>query len=241
MRKNSPTFFRHKGAAIAFFVLMLAALSVGVYLGIGLLTRYDYTPLIPEDAPLRVKLAEDAFVRPTPRITPAPSLTPTPLPTPKPTPAPTALALEFYSLENKRMVMPEKADAPGEAALTNLYVSQADDSKAVMLNGYAFLDGCDAEQSTIYVIVSAGPIRRFYEANVLPGSTGIPHAAARGQNLERADFRCVFSVRAYEDGVYDFSLLVVNRKTRKQVTQGLFETDAHYRITVKGNTVLEAG
>ena len=49
-RRKSPPSFKRKGTAIGFFVVALAILVVGVYLGIGMLTRYDYEDVLPEDA-----------------------------------------------------------------------------------------------------------------------------------------------------------------------------------------------
>ncbi|MEA4898725.1 hypothetical protein ACH6CV_00670 [Bacillota bacterium Meth-B3] len=235
--------FKRKGAAVAFFVLALAALVVATYVGIGMLTRYDYTDVLPEDAPLRARFPEDgdySIPEPTPR--PAPVVTPTPLPTRMPPPASTPMPLSMYSVQNARMMMPKDASAAGEGQLTSIQVSEADGQRSVVVTGWAFLDGFDAQHSRIYLVTSprSSSGQRFYEAQVLPGSSGVQHPPERGENLERADFRAVFSVRAYEDGPYKLGMLVVNRDGREAVN-GYFEAGAGCQLTVKAGAVAGVG
>lgn len=241
-RRKSPPSFKHKGAAIGFFVIALAILVVGVYIGIGMLTRFDYTEVLPEDAVLRAKFAVEGYVAPTSQPTPAPVVTPTPLPTPMPTPQATPLPLQLYSMQNTRMVMPQNADLPGEAQLTSLKVSAGDGNSSVLVTGWAFLEGYDAQQSTIYLVVStkAGSVHRFYQAAKLPGSSGVTHDPAKGQNLERADFQAAFKVGTYEEGPYRLGALVVNRAGRTAV-EGYFRFDDEDQFYVKSNTVVSVG
>ncbi len=243
-RRTSPTFFRRKGAAIACFVLCLAALVVGTYVGIGMLTRFDYGEALPEDAPLRARFPEDDnYLLPKITPSPVPAVTPKPLPTPIPWPVSTPVPLSLYSVQQTRMVMPKDANAPGEGVLTSIKVSEADSMRTITVTGWGFLDGCDASGSSVYLVVSpkssAGD--RFYEAAILPGSTAVQHDASRGTNLERADFRAVFSVRAYADGPYVMGVLVVNKAGKNQVTKGYFEADSQYQFDVKGNAVIGVG
>lgn len=242
-RRRSPTFFRRKGTAIGVTLILFAALIVGVYTGIGFLTRYDFAGVLPEDAELRATFSEEGYIPVTPPPTPVPVVTPTPLPTPMPTPALTPIPLDYFSSQDTRMVMPGNATAPGEASITDIFVSEADGNRAVRVTGWAYLDGCDAEQSTIYLVTSSlgESVRRFYKAAILPGSTGIQHDSSRGQNLERADFRAVFNVRIYEEGPYKLGLLVVNQPNRKTVTRGYFDLDDAYQFYVKSNAVTSVG
>ncbi len=242
-RRKSPTSFKRKGTAIGFFVVALAILVVGVYLGLGMLTRYDYEGTLPEDAELRANFAVDSYLPATPEPTPAPQATATPLPTPMPTPQATPLPLQLYSLQNTRMVMPQDATAAGEGEITSLKVSAGDDNRSVLVEGWAFLEGCDAEQSTIYLVVSteAGTINRFYQVSVQPGASGVTHDPSKGQNLERADFRAAFKVGTYEEGVYRLGLLVTNRQNRGRLSQGYFPMGSQYHFYVKSNAVVSVG
>lgn len=242
-KRTSPTFFKSRAASIACFVLAIALLTLVVYLGVGMLTRFDYDDAIPEDAELRVNLLDDDYVAPTPEPTPTPAPVRALLPTPAPAPSPTPLPLSVYCLQNTRLVMPRKTDAPIQAGMTSLYVSKSDDSKSVVITGYAFLEGYDAEKSKIYLVISgkSAAVRRFYEVTLLPGSTGIHHDPALGQNLDRADFRAAFSVRAYEDGPYRVGVLVVNTVNRKQTSAGYADFPGNAEFTVKSNAVVDAG
>ena len=243
-RRHSPTFFRRKGAAVAFFVICVVGLLLLAFVGYGLLTRYNYDEVLPEDAVLRAKFPVDDNYLPVPATpTPVPVVTPVPLPTPQPTPQPTPIPLQMYSLQNTRMVMPKNAVAPGEAYLTSMRVSAADQDKSVIVTGYAYLRGLDAEDSTVYLVVSSktGTVHRFYQADILPGSTGIHHEAALGKNLERADFRAVFHVRTYEEGPYRLGALVVNRIGKKAPVEGYFDLNTEYQFSVRRNTVISVG
>ena len=106
-----------------------------------------------------------------------------------------------------------------------------------------FLEGCDAEQSTIYLVVSteAGTINRFYQVSVQPGASGVTHDPSKGQNLERADFRAAFKVGTYEEGVYRLGLLVTNRQNRGRLSQGYFPMGSQYHFYVKSNAVVSVG
>lgn len=243
-KRYSPTSFKSKGGAIAFFVVALALLIVVTFVGIGMLTRYDYSDMIPEDAPLRANFPDDNdYQLPLITPTPMPEVTPTPLPTPMPTPASTPIPLTLYSQVNKRMMMPKDASAPGEGEITSLNVSVADESRTVVVTGWAFLNDCDAQQSDIYLVVSphVGEGHRFYAATVLPGSSGVQHAATGATNLERADFRAVFSVSTYDEGPYKLGLLVVNESDRRNVLRGYFDTDPRYSFNVKRKAVTSVG
>ncbi|MEG2624442.1 MAG: hypothetical protein RSC06_16250, partial [Clostridia bacterium] len=201
-KRQSPAQFRHKGAAIAWFVIALSVLVVGTYLAISMLARYDYEQMLPEDAKLRVTLPEEGYVPATPTPTPVPVVTPRPLPTPMPTPNATPLPLDWLSSHDTRMVMPRDTSAKGEAGFTGMSTSDGDENQVMLVTGWAFLDGFDAQKANVYLVVSAksGSISKFYEVDVLPGSTGIVHDASRGTNLERADFRAAFNVSTYEEG-----------------------------------------
>ena len=243
-RRHSPTFFKRKGAAVSFFVICMVLLFVAGFVCFGLLTRYNYDAALPEDAVLRAKFPADDNYLPVPSTpTPIPVVTPVPLPTPQPTPQPTPIPLQLYSVQNTRMVMPQDANAPGEAYLTGMHVSEADQNKSVLVTGYAFLRGLDAEDSTVYLVVSSksGTVHRFYQADILPGSTGIHHAPSLGENLERADFRAVFHVRTYEEGPYRLGALVVNKVGKKPAVQGYFDLNTEYQFSVRRNTVLSVG
>ena len=166
-----------------------------------------------------------------------------PLPTPMPTPQATPLPLQLYSLQNTRMVMPQDATAAGEAEITSLKVSAGDDNRSVVVQGWAFLEGCDAEKSTIYLVVSteSGTINRFYQVSVQPGSSGVTHDPSKGQNLERADFRAAFKVGTYEEGVYKLGLLVSNQQGKGKALQGYFSMGGQYQFYVKSNAVASVG
>lgn len=245
-RKTSPGFFRNRGTAVAFFVIAAAVLAVGLYYLFGMLTRYDYTQMIPEDAQLRVTLIDENYEAPTPKPTPEPTATPvpgyTPLPTPAPTPQPTPLPIEYYSRQETQMLMPNDVSAAGEAVIQEIKVSSADASRAVWLTGWAYLNNLDAEMSSIYVVISprGGSVgRRFYLATVLPGGSGVMHDRDAGENLDRADFRCVFDVSTYEEGPYRLGILVVNRTGRHSKASGWFDLDSQYQIYVKSGAVVE--
>ena len=221
-RKTSPGFFRNRGTAVAFFVIAAAVLAVGLYYLFGMLTRYDYTQMIPEDAQLRVTLIDENYEAPTPQ--------PTPLP------------IEYYSRQETQMLMPNDVSAAGEAVIQEIKVSSADASRAVWLTGWAYLNNLDAEMSSIYVVISprGGSVgRRFYLATVLPGGSGVMHDRDAGENLDRADFRCVFDVSTYEEGPYRLGILVVNRTGRHSKASGWFDLDSQYQIYVKSEAVVE--
>lgn len=247
-RRKSPAMFRRRGASIAFFVIMLSILIVGLYLAYGLLTRVDYETFLPEDARLRITLIQKGEATAAPDLAPTPvpatsaTAIATPLPTPMPTPASTPLPIEYFSLENTKMLMPSDVSAKGEAVIRSIRVSTADASRAVILTGWAFLEGYDAQGSQVYLVVSpknASTGKRFYAVSCLPGSSGVVHDASRGENLDRADFRAVFDVSTYEEGPYKLGLLVVQTISRKETVNGYFALDDRYQFSVKSGKVTQ--
>jgi hypothetical protein len=142
------------------------------------------------------------------------------------------------------MLMPEKADHRGEAEITELNVSAGDKNGSILVRGWAFLEGCDAMESTVYLVVSAkaGAVHRFYVADIKPGASGVTHDPAKGQNLERADFQAAFKVNTYEEGPYRLGILVENReKGKRQAVQGYFTLGNRHQFQVKNNAVVGVG
>ncbi|MDO4548126.1 MAG: hypothetical protein Q4D04_08515, partial [Clostridia bacterium] len=176
--------------------------------------------------------------------TPTPVPTPTPLPTPRPTPTGTPIPLEMYSTQVMNLLMPADTSAAGVAEVQYMSVSSADSDQSVILGGWAYLYDYDAEQSTIYLVVSSrsGSVNRFYETVKQPGFAGVIHEGP-GTNLERADFRAAFSVKTYEEGAYKLGALVEQPVpgTRNQKVYGYYEFGAQYDIYVRGNKVIQVG
>lgn len=154
---------------------------------------------------------------PTPTVepTPVPTPTPEPTPTPTPTPEPTKIASKALSALRKSGFKVPEPTTGAEAAVTNVYISEPNDNKYVQVQGYGYIDeeSFDASKCTIFLIVTNRETGRqiAYKGASRAGASGVDHAGAKCQNVEKADFDVILSVNQYDDGYYDLGLVLYYR------------------------------
>ena len=206
--RRSPVQFRSRITSVLVFLLCIALLGGGVYLGYQALS-FDYSGYLPLDATARPFIPDGGFkvsatlqpfdveeyVEPT--MTPGPTLQPTRIP------------MDLYAPRDTKVMM-TGTDNLGLCALTSCKPSAADQNKVMMVRGWGYIKNTDAAQSVIYLAVSTknGDDHRFYRVIRQSGSTGIQHDPATGRNLDQADFAAAFGVDTYIDGAYKLGLLI---------------------------------
>ena len=148
-----------------------------------------------------------ATASPTPN---GPTAVPTPAPTPVPTSIPSGLIAAGRGIDAGDMPS-TPIDDTVRAALTNFYVSPADDYHVVEIEGYAYLEHefYDGDNSSVYLIVRnpAGELAA-YLTTAEEGVSGVEHQGI-GQNLGLADFRVYIDVSNYPDGTYTLGTLLM--------------------------------
>lgn len=211
--RRSPPQYRSAGTAIIWFVVCLIALIVGALLFYYFVVDFDYQSFVDPNDASQAFLPPDGYQPqdyPELAIDPDASPTPHPMRAPQPTPVP----VDSYAILDRRMMLPDSYDTViGD--LTECRISTPDDNHVLVLRGYGYMEGRDAFDAQIYMVVSANysDSHRFYQVKTESGSTGLLHDATTGRNLDQSDF--VVNIRVddtYQEGEYRLGLLVINRE-----------------------------
>ena len=155
-----------------------------------------------------------AIPTPTPTPEPTPILTPTPEPTPTPTPTPEPTKIPSGKLSKLRRSGFNVPSPSTNATLgvTNLYISEPNNSAYVQVQGYAYIDEAsyDASTAQIFLIVTQEDSGKqiAYKAAMTPGISGDAHIGAQCKNPSNADFDVVLSVSKFKDGQYDLGVVL---------------------------------
>lgn len=149
---------------------------------------------------------------PTPEPTPVPTPTPEPTPTPTPTPEPTKIASKNLAKARTKGFNVPSPSTNAVIGLTNLYVSEPNNSTYVQIGGYGYIDEASFDGSTaqIYLIVTQKESGKqvAYKANMRSGSSGVNHDSAQCKNAADTDFDVIFNVSKYPDGTYDLGIVL---------------------------------
>lgn len=160
--------------------------------------------------------ADDATNVPDAQTSAVPTIEPTAEPTEEPTPEPTATPIPAEAL-SLPMEVPisglypqcDMALRDSEGALKTgireLSLFDAASQSVVQLRAYAYIEGADAANSTIYVTVmdiNSGETAAVYQAQPASAEADLAFEAASGINLEQAFFKVNLDASALPDGTF---------------------------------------
>ena len=164
---------------------------------------------LPEEEELPAVVEATATPTQAPTPTPEPTAAPTDAPTPEPTALPAGKAAKPMQ---KVPDLPTAVSENGAIGITDCYVSQADDSKLMVLTGYGYVDEetFDADGAKSWLVISqvATGQKLAYELTKAPGVTGLSHAAAVCQNVASSDFEIYLDVSQYPEGIYSLAMVI---------------------------------
>jgi len=219
MKQNGErrsVFRKGKGRAFLRFLLGELLLFALVSVGYLFLLQGDISSLIPKPS---ASDAASVTASPVPSATPAPEATAveTIAPTDTPTPAPTGTPIPFEQLSlplgEAAPEVPETADEALKLGLSELRAFNEAGQKVVIVSGYAYIEGLDAANSTVYLLVSnAANADRLglYPAVCAPEMANLSFEESSGANLTNAFFTARLDVSEYGEGAFLVSVVVVN-------------------------------
>ena len=232
--KRKRRSWRQIRTAMLWGFLLLCALAVAAWSFYQFVINFDFEGYTPGTEPIQTFLPEGGYIKSLyPPYDPSATLAPTPMPTPRPTPIP----LGKYSLLNKRMLIPDANRARIYADLTEFRISTADENRAFAVRGYGYLEGMDASNYDIYLVVSAkyGESHRFYRMTRESGCSGVLHPQERGKNLDQSDFSgCVRIEGTYASGEYRLGVLIAKGNAPDQAL-------GYERLPLNYHFVVESG
>lgn len=234
--ERRSVFKKGKGRAFLRFLLgelILVALVSVVYLFV---LQADVTSLLPASP------ANEATVTATPEAaateTPAPTPVETIEPTSEPTPAPTATPIPFEELSRsmgeEAPEAPALPDASLKLGMSEFRAFNEAGQMALILKGHAYIEGLDAANSTIYVMVSdagMGQLVDMYQAVSAPETASLSFEESSGSNLANAFFTAKIDVSEYYAGSYLLSVVVVNED---KVAMNYFDARPFHFTVVDG-------
>ena len=225
-------FRKGKGRAVLKFMLDMLLLIALVSVCYLFLLQGDIAAFLPA-LPTKVPVATPSAVPAT--ATPAPTIAATIVPTKEPTPAPSGTPVPTGSL-----CLPVGRNTPEAPVLPddllklgmNEYRAFTDAGQHVLvMGGYAYIEGLDAEKSLIYIRVYGaedGQAINTYQAVRALETANLSFEESSGSNLSEAFFTAKIDLTDYEDGSYMLSAVVVNGN---RVEMNYFDTRPfHFRI-----------
>ena len=240
-RRRSPAQFKKKSSAVKAFLLGIALLLVCVW-GVKYVISLDYASHVDENFEQKETLPEDGYTA----VTPEP-VTVTEEPTQKrvflqSTPSPTKIPYEKYSSKAQRITMPDALFDTVQAEITRLEPSEADGNKILQIEGWGFLEGYDAQSSTIYVAISQyyGSDYRFYNV-ALRTDLSAENGTGKEKNLQYSGFDAIINIDTLADGVYNLGVYIVNQYTKKDTAEGYLSLARTTAFTVKDGAVTHVG
>ena len=206
-KKKSRRIFRPgKGKAFLHFFVgetLLLVLCVCIYLFVlqGTIELPGLKNLIREKAPLTLS---------------DPDATPRPTKTPEPTPSPTPVPETMYSpqVDMSQLSGAQTADSAWlKTSLFTLSGVSSGEKHAIVIQGHAYLEGMDAQGSSIYLLLEnadTGECEAAFLAERTSGQNGLSFEEANGVNLDQAYYRACLDVTGYRSAPYRIRICVIN-------------------------------
>lgn len=200
--------------------------------------------LIPQDDVDLTGGDEEPADLPTEEPTPLPTEEPTPEPTEEPTPEPTALPADQVAQPMAQTPsLPAMASENGKTAITDCYVSQADNNQIMALTGYGYVDEADFDgaQAKSWLIVSQVTSGKYqaYPLTLGNGLSGVTHDDAVCKNADSCDFNVYLDVSQYDEGIYSLALVIGYVKDgEKKVTYKYYPFGDDISFTVLDHQVI---
>lgn len=153
-------------------------------------------------------------------VTPVPTEVATIAPTATPTPAPSATPIPLDKLSmaagEEAPELPSMLNDSLKLGLNEFKAFNEAGQNVLTVGGYAFIEGCDAAESSIYMVVSdadTGYMIGMYPATITPENANLSFDESSGTNLSDAFFTINLDVSEYPETSYMLSVVVVNKET----------------------------
>lgn len=237
--ERRSVFKKGKGRAFLKFLLgelLLIALVCVVYLFI---LQGDVSELLPAPAVQEPDATPTAIPA---TATPAPTAVATIAPTEAPTPAPTGTPVPFELISlpagNDAPEAPVMPDDKLKLGLSECSAFTEAGQNVLVVGGHAYIEGRDAAESTIYLVVSdvMGQPIDMYPAVSAPETANLSFEESSGTNLQNAFFTANIDVSEFMDGSYMLSAVVVNED---KVSMNYFDNRTFHFMVQEGAITVE--
>ncbi len=244
--ERRSVFKKGKGRAFLKFLigeLLLIGIACFIYL---FMLQGDVSVLLPApvqntEAPVVTEpVPTEAPATPVPTeapATPVPTEVVTIAPTEAPTPVPTSTPVPFEALSlpagETAPELPVMADEKLKLGMSECRAFTEAGQNILIVGGHAYIEGLDAANSTIYLVVSdaMGNVIGVYPAVSAPETANLSFDEASGANLSNAFFTVKIDVAEYFFGSYMLSAVVVNED---QVAMNYFDSSTFHFLYMDG-------
>jgi hypothetical protein len=187
---------------------------------------------------------------PTPEPTAVPTVTPVPTEVPTPTPEPTRINKKEYSQTKTKSSEVNKIwkavnESPlraGVCGITGSYVSEQNDNKVIVIQGYAYINDAlfDGSNSQVYLILTRSETGSHFivKPTVQNGSSGHIVTNALCSNPNALDFRATIYCGSYKDDIYSLGVVIESKDSSGKKTYDYYSFPGNPSFTVMSKQVV---